>query len=253
MKNVLLAVIGLFISTSLFSQVGIGTLTPSDASMLDVSSTSDSGVTYKGFMPPRVPSNTERDMIAPTVTDVGLLVFVESTSCLQIWSGTAWENVFCNATGVAASDLFISEYVEGSSNNKAIEIANFTGATVNLDNYQLFLSRNGGTTSDVITFNTGFMLADGAVYVIKHASASGAIIANQTDSNLNFNGNDALVLQTSAGVNIDAIGTVGDATVYAQDVTLQKQPTFGPSSTYTPANFDSFPVDTFTGLGSHTY
>ncbi|MBK6348260.1 MAG: hypothetical protein IPF68_20420 [Bacteroidales bacterium] len=36
-----------------------------------------------------------------------------------------------------ASGLYISEYIEGSGNNKAIEIANFTGATVNLDNYQL--------------------------------------------------------------------------------------------------------------------
>ena len=32
----------------------------------------------------------------------------------------------------ASTDLFFSEYVEGSSNNKALEIFNDTGATVDL-------------------------------------------------------------------------------------------------------------------------
>ncbi len=32
----------------------------------------------------------------------------------------------------ASSELFFSEYIEGSSNNKALEIFNDTGATVNL-------------------------------------------------------------------------------------------------------------------------
>ena len=40
----------------------------------------------------------------------------------------------CLAPGAfaAPTDLFISEYVEGSSNNKAIEIFNGTGAPVDL-------------------------------------------------------------------------------------------------------------------------
>jgi predicted extracellular nuclease len=38
---------------------------------------------------------------------------------------------------VAAADLFISEYVEGSGLNKAIEIYNPTGAAVDLSDYEL--------------------------------------------------------------------------------------------------------------------
>ncbi len=37
------------------------------------------------------------------------------------------------------SDLIISEYVEGSSYNKAIELYNGTGASVNLSNYTIKL------------------------------------------------------------------------------------------------------------------
>lgn len=42
-----------------------------------------------------------------------------------------------------AKDLIISEYVEGSSNNKAIEIYNGTGETVNLSDYSVELYLNG--------------------------------------------------------------------------------------------------------------
>ncbi len=78
-----------------YGQVGIGTINPSPASMLEVSSTSDGGLTYKGLMPPRVPNVSARNAINPVVADMGLLIFVESTKCLQIWSGTEWLDVKC--------------------------------------------------------------------------------------------------------------------------------------------------------------
>ena len=54
------------------------------------------------------------------------------------------------AASAAPTDLFISEYVEGSSNNKAIELYNGTGAPVDLTagGYQLQLYFNGATTVD---------------------------------------------------------------------------------------------------------
>jgi hypothetical protein len=48
-----------------------------------------------------------------------------------------------NEPAVYATDLLISEYIEGSSNNKAIEIFNGTGAPVDLSNYKLELYSNG--------------------------------------------------------------------------------------------------------------
>ena len=46
-----------------------------------------------------------------------------------------------------AEDLFISEYIEGSSNNKAIEIFNGTGREIDLSVYSLKLYANGATTA----------------------------------------------------------------------------------------------------------
>ena len=42
-----------------------------------------------------------------------------------------------------SSDLFISEYAEGNSNNKYLEIYNGTGSDVDLSNYSLSNCNNG--------------------------------------------------------------------------------------------------------------
>lgn len=78
----------------MISQVGINTTNPSPASVLEVSSSSDSS-NFGGFMPPRV-SLAERDMILPTAADEGLMVYVLNppNSQLQIWDGTAWRTLF---------------------------------------------------------------------------------------------------------------------------------------------------------------
>jgi hypothetical protein len=82
----------LFITFLSFSQVGIGTTNPSNAAMLEVSS-STSGTNFKGFMPPRVSSQLQRDAINASSIDSGLLVFVESTGTFEIWNGIFWETI----------------------------------------------------------------------------------------------------------------------------------------------------------------
>ncbi len=50
------------------------------------------------------------------------------------------------------TDLFISEYIEGSNFNKAIEIYNGTGSNVDLSNYTLELYSNGASTAQPIRY-----------------------------------------------------------------------------------------------------
>ena len=116
-----------------------------------------------------------------------------------------------------SSDLFISEYAEGNSNNKYLEIYNGTGADVDLSNYSLSNCNNGCDIADqfdypnTVIFNAGTILANGDVYVIAHPSADGSIVADQTHQFLS-NGNDAYAL-TLAGATADTytiIDIVGD-------------------------------------------
>ena len=94
-KNFILFSFLLLLTTNYYGQVGVGTVNPSPSSMLEISSTSDGGATYRGLMPPRVPNVTSRNAINPSVSDMGLMVFVNSTKCLQIWSGSEWVNIRC--------------------------------------------------------------------------------------------------------------------------------------------------------------
>lgn len=69
------------------------------------------------------------------------------------------------------SDLIISEYVEGSGNNKAIEIYNGTGESVSLDDYVIRIAQNGNDFN-LSDNNQGLYsklsgsLANGETYVI---------------------------------------------------------------------------------------
>ncbi|WP_284140774.1 5'-nucleotidase C-terminal domain-containing protein [Virgibacillus sp. LDC-1] len=169
-----------------------------------------------------------------------------------------YSTVFAMKTSAAsntavASELFISEYVEGSSYNKAIELYNGTGQPVDLTNYELELYSNGATQPSQQLALTG-SLNHGDVYVIAHNQASADVLANadlQNGSIVNFNGNDTIVLKKNNQV-VDIIGTVGDSAYFAKDVTLVRNASVtAPNPIYTISEWTEYANDTFTYLGSH--
>mgnify|MGYP000283026272 CR=1 FL=1 len=93
MKKCLLHLIFLFFISISYAQVGIGTTTPSAASMLEISPTPDGGFSFRGFMPP-VMTIAQRDLINVATTDAGLLVLINDSvvgiQCLQFYTGTTW-------------------------------------------------------------------------------------------------------------------------------------------------------------------
>ena len=164
-------------------------------------------------------------------------------------------------------ELFFSEYVEGSSNNKALEIYNPTAGTVDLTAYTVRLYANGGSTPTSSLPLTG-TLEPGKTLVLIHASFTttvtlpGALKVGV----VNFNGDDAVTLEKS-GTVIDSFGQVGfdpgtawtGGTLSALDRTLRRKPgiVHGSVPAAAPAAWDlssewvGFPIDTFDGLGSH--
>lgn len=165
----------------------------------------------------------------------------------------------------AATDLYISEYVEGSSNNKAVEIYNGTAAPIDLaaGGYKLQMYFNGGTTAGLTVSLAGIVPA-GGTFVLAHSSASAPILAkaNQTNSSSWFNGDDALVLVKGATV-IDSMGQIGvdpgtewgTGLASTADNTLRRKSSvtggdINPYDVFNPAlEWDAFATDDFSDLG----
>ncbi len=109
-----------------------------------------------------------------------------------------------------ATELFFSEYIEGSSNNKALEIVNLTSAPVDLSTYEVQMYING---RDYVgqTFTLSGTLAPGDVFVLAHSSAASAIldVADLISGSLTFNGDDAITLVNNGEI-VDSIGRIGE-------------------------------------------
>lgn len=111
------------------------------------------------------------------------------------------------------SELFFSEYIEGSSLNKAIEIYNPTSAPIDLTDYAVKNFNNGSPTpTTTLTFAASTLIAPGDVYIIAHPSADPIILAlaDVTSQVINVNGDDAVILENLVtGDTADIVGIVG--------------------------------------------
>ncbi len=126
---------------------------------------------------------------------------------IRVFSTVLFVGLFNLAWG-QTTDLIISEYVEGSSNNKYIEIYNGTGSSVDLSDYQLQLFSNGASSPTTNTLSG--ILNNGSVIVYQNSLATIYSGSATNASAVNFNGNDAIALyKISAGSFVDIFGNIG--------------------------------------------
>lgn len=153
---------------------------------------------------------------------------------------------------VTLSDLIISEYLEGSSNNKAIEIYNGTGADVDLAAYSLMKQTNGRGDYKNEQVLTG-TLADGETFVLVNSQASDELkaLGDMTSNVTSFNGNDAVALFKN-GEKIDEVGVFGDSTMWGENVTLRRIYGEGPTSTYDETEWEEGDFDDYSDLGRYS-
>jgi len=149
-----------------------------------------------------------------------------------------------------ATELFFSEYLEGSSNNKALEIVNLTNSDIDLSSYSLKRQSNGGLNGADWEWEmslAGKTIKSQNVFVIVNEAAgehtdsksqkardAGDFLISIADTirvhdgtnlraPINFNGNDPVGLFKN-GVLIDIIGTYnGGSAYFAKDKTLRRK------------------------------
>lgn len=229
--------------------------------------------------------------------------------------------LFALSSFAQCSDLFFSEYVEGTYNNKALELYNPTNAAIDLSNYRIVRWDNGNTASDADTRYvqplTGSiaahatwtcfldrrnpaataadtimfadMLAIGNTITAVNAGNFYSPDYNATTAGarvLSFNGDDAFSIQkniNSVWTNIDIFAAIGDyplngtgnhtpngawtdtspydagiGAYLTKDKTLVRKSSVKTGVSVNPTQFnalaewDSLPVNTYSGLGSHT-
>lgn len=181
-------------------------------------------------------------------------------------------------------DLFISEYVEGSVNNKAIEIFNPTADTIDLTPYSIRRYRDGlGVLTE--EHNLYGSIAPYDVFIIVNANATPPAdsalqaLADQLTypwgypTPLDMDGNDAIVLYNMNTLSfVDIFGHTNDASMQTeggwgplggnrywtkdhslirkhavmQGVSVNPTPSFDPS-----LEWDSLPADVWENLGFH--
>lgn len=171
------------------------------------------------------------------------------------------------APSAFAADLIISEYIEGTSNNKAIELYNPTTGTVNAGAYFIRMYFNGATTFTQTSLAGS--VAPGGTFVLAHGAADPAIRSNANNlSNPNaswFNGNDAVALVRADGTIVDVIGQIGFnpgtewglGSASTADNTLRRKSNvcvgdaIGNNAFDPSVEWDGFATNTFGGLGAH--
>lgn len=164
-------------------------------------------------------------------------------------------------------ELFFSEYIEGSGNNKCLEIFNPTDASVDLaaNNYQIRMYFNGAGAPGLTINLVGVIPAKGTFVVCNSGAAiEFRNLADQLNGQSWFNGDDAISLAKD-GINIDIIGQIGfdpgtqwsGSGVSTLDQTIRRKSgiTAGDpngTDTFDPSiEWEGFPINDLSGLKFH--
>lgn len=167
------------------------------------------------------------------------------------------------------AELFFSEYIEGSGNNKCLEIFNPGPEAIDMEdgNYAIYAYFNGSSSVGLNIPLQG-TIAAGGTHVVCNNAASAEFLASAQQVPLGgtgwYNGNDAVVLIKNFAI-IDVIGQIGfdpgaswtASGVSTADQTLVRRPEIVAGSPNGSDPFDpsvewlSFPNNTSTELAEH--
>lgn len=153
------------------------------------------------------------------------------------------------------SELFFSEYVEGSGFNKAIEIVNLTSNNVDLSSYTV-KRQSGGNWESPLSLS-GYTVNINDVFVIINSSTTDAKLMQESDlevansTPMTFNGDDRVGLFKN-DVLIDIIGDLDGTNVFAQNVTLRRNTEVkAPNTNFSEqGEWTTYPSNTTSDIGN---
>ncbi|WP_332024250.1 T9SS type A sorting domain-containing protein, partial [Kaistella sp.] len=185
---------------------------------------------------------------------------------VQAYDNSYYQSMYSNtvsattlATDIYAKDLMITKYLEGSENNKAIEITNKTGHPVNLNKYRLstqFYNNTAGNYYFPDAYELEGLVQHNETFVVLNPYSNFSCITNDearfvtAAPQLTFSGSQYLELRY-ASTTVDAVGikdmsnssVLGDVSLYRLSSVTQ------PSNTFTLSEWEAFPADYCENLG----
>lgn len=153
------------------------------------------------------------------------------------------------------SEIFFSEYVEGSGFNKAVEIVNLTSNNVDLSPYTIKRQSNGtweaplSLTGRTININDVFVIINADAIDVKLKAEADLEVPNETP--MTFNGDDRVGLFKN-DILIDIIGDLDGTDVFSQNETLRRNSDVtGPNTVFNiQGEWSFYPINTTNDIGN---
>jgi endonuclease I/chitodextrinase len=226
-------------------------------------STDDTAVTsYEIFVDGTLKGSSETTSYAVSgltiATTYSIRVLAKDSANNKSAQSTAINGTTTNGVN-NVTELFFSEYVEGSGNNKAIEIVNLTDNAIDLSTYSIKKQSNGaGNWINEFPLSGTINVND--VFVTINYQADNATLIAEADllspeagygAPINFNGNDPVGLFKN-DVLIDIIGVLGVTSKNYENMTLRRKTSVTqPVTSYNSNEWDEFAQNTVDGIGYH--
>ncbi len=162
------------------------------------------------------------------------------------------------STDIYAKDLIISKYLEGTANNKALEIINKTGHAVNLSDYRLSIQFYSGTNyyfvdpyelEGTVQNNEAFVIlnpnANFSCYTIDQAKLVTAA------PQMTFTGSNYLELRyKNSSVDVIGVSSQSNSSILSNVSLYRKNSINQPVTTFNISEWDSYTADYCQNLGT---
>jgi endonuclease I len=164
-----------------------------------------------------------------------------------------------SASDSYASDLMIVKYIEGTGNNKALEIINKTGHEVDLNNYRINIQLYNSTSGNYYnadTYELEGKVSNNESFVILNPNAAFSCYTNNqarfvtASDPMTFSGTQYVELAYNKTSTVDAIGAKFTSNSNANTSLYRKNTVTQPASAFNSSEWNSYAMDYCQNLGT---